>query len=106
MMNLERCRIAYSFQGSYGFREARIPEFNVSSNTVKDKDNRDHQGSVKILITFSASSTIILRRKWFLIRAVDDIVRDTDTSRLRLQKFTELVTSHVRLKSWAIFLPC
>ena len=49
MMNLERCGVAYSFQGPYGFCETRIPEFDVSSNTVKDKDNGDHQGSVKIL---------------------------------------------------------
>lgn len=63
MMDLERCRVAYCFQGPYGFREARIPEFDVSSNTVKDKDNREHKGSVKILITFSASSTIILRKE-------------------------------------------
>ena len=75
-MNLERCRVPYSLQGPNGFREARIPEFDVSGNTVNDNDNGDQQGSIKILITFYPSSNNFLRRIWFSNRAVAPIVSD------------------------------
>lgn len=76
MMNLERCRVPYSFQGPHGFGETRIPEFDISGNTVKDDDNGDQQGSLKILITFYPSSTIFLKRICLSIRAVAPIVSD------------------------------
>ena len=52
MMNLERCRVPNSLQGPNGFREARIPEFDVSGNTVNDNDNGDQQGSFKFSLLF------------------------------------------------------